>query len=86
MNLTFINPGFEHSIDSILLFQKDDTTPYLPAFECFTHHIDVVIFIIISSDAKFALAKLFSYSGTRADRKPAHATAGPCPLLNSGPG
>ena len=28
MNLTFINPGFEHSIDSILLFQKDDTTPY----------------------------------------------------------
>jgi hypothetical protein len=28
MNLTFRNPGFDHSIDSILLFQTDDQTPY----------------------------------------------------------
>ena len=28
MNVTFRNPGFEHSIDSILLFQENDTAPY----------------------------------------------------------
>lgn len=28
MNITFKNPGFEYSVDSILLFQTDDTTPY----------------------------------------------------------
>lgn len=28
MKITYKNPGFEHSIDSILLFQTDDTTPY----------------------------------------------------------
>ena len=28
MRVTYKNPGFEHSVDSILLFQKDDTTPY----------------------------------------------------------
>lgn len=28
MNLTFRNPGYDHSIDSILLFQTDDQTPY----------------------------------------------------------
>lgn len=28
MRITYKNPGFEHSIDSILLFQTDDTTPY----------------------------------------------------------
>ena len=28
MKVTYRNPGFEHSIDSILLFQTDDTTPY----------------------------------------------------------
>ena len=28
MNLTFRNPGFDHSVDSILLFQTDDQTPY----------------------------------------------------------
>lgn len=28
MNITFFNPGFAHSIDSILLFQADGETPY----------------------------------------------------------
>lgn len=28
MKITYKNPGFEHSIDSILLFQTDDATPY----------------------------------------------------------
>ena len=28
MNLTFRNPGYDHSIDSILLFQTDDQAPY----------------------------------------------------------
>lgn len=28
MNLTFRNPGFAHSVDSILLFQTDNQTPY----------------------------------------------------------
>ena len=28
MKLTFINPGFEYSVDSILLFQTEDETPY----------------------------------------------------------
>lgn len=28
MKVTYRNPGFEHSIDSILLFQKEATTPY----------------------------------------------------------
>ena len=28
MRVTYKNPGFEHSVDSILLFQEDDTTPY----------------------------------------------------------
>ncbi len=28
MQVTYRNPGFEHSVDSILLFQKDDTKPY----------------------------------------------------------
>lgn len=28
MRITYKNPGFEHSIDSILLFQTDDQTPY----------------------------------------------------------
>lgn len=28
MNLLYKNPGYQHSIDSILLFQTDDQTPY----------------------------------------------------------
>ena len=28
MRVTYTNPGFDHSINSILLFQRDDTTPY----------------------------------------------------------
>lgn len=28
MNVQYINPGFEHSINSILLFQTEDETPY----------------------------------------------------------
>ena len=28
MFITYKNPGFEHSLSSILAFQKDDTTPY----------------------------------------------------------
>ncbi len=28
MRVTYKNPGFNHSIDSILFFQEDDTTPY----------------------------------------------------------
>lgn len=28
MKITYKNPGFEHSVESILLFQTDDTTPY----------------------------------------------------------
>lgn len=28
MNILYRNPGFEHSIDSILLFQTEDETPY----------------------------------------------------------
>ncbi len=28
MKVTYLNPGFEHSIYSILLFQTDDTTPF----------------------------------------------------------
>jgi len=33
---------------------------YLPAFECFTHHIDVVIFIVILSDCLRRIAIHFS--------------------------
>ena len=28
MKITYKNPGFEHSVESILLFQTDETTPY----------------------------------------------------------
>lgn len=28
MNVTYQNPGFDHSIDSILLFQEDNKTPF----------------------------------------------------------
>ena len=30
MNVTYQNPGFDHSIDSILLFQEDNKTPFWP--------------------------------------------------------
>ena len=28
MKIAYRNPGFEHSIDSIMLFETDDQTPY----------------------------------------------------------
>ena len=28
MNITFKNPGYKHSIESILLFQTDEQTPF----------------------------------------------------------
>ena len=41
MLVIYENPGFEHSIASILLFQEDDTAPYWSdALYYFYPHVD----------------------------------------------